>query len=121
MVPESVERPPETWPMSVVLPAPFGPMSAWISPPRTASVTSLVATTPPKRLQTFSSSSIAPARDKSRYALRCEEDDGKQHEADAESRVLLIVRREPSEPSDRVVGDEMLEPEQYESADHTAP
>ena len=34
----------------VVLPAPFGPISAWIVPRRTSRSTSLTATKPPKRL-----------------------------------------------------------------------
>src|SRR5215207_11502811 len=33
----------------VDLPAPFGPMTAWISPTRTSSETSETASTPPKR------------------------------------------------------------------------
>src|SRR5439155_611453 len=59
MRPESVPRLPEIWLIRVVLPAPFGPMSACTSPRATCSVTSSVATTPPKRLDTPRSSSMA--------------------------------------------------------------
>src|SRR6476661_9362988 len=41
---------PASSPISVVLPAPFGPMTACSSPVRTSSVISSDATTPPKRL-----------------------------------------------------------------------
>src|SRR4051812_28382424 len=41
--------PPSTL-MSVDLPAPFSPHSAWISPGRSSKLTSRSATTPPKRL-----------------------------------------------------------------------
>src|SRR5690348_5117087 len=42
---------------SVVLPAPFAPISPQISPASTAKVTSRTASTPPKRFETCSSSS----------------------------------------------------------------
>ena len=35
--------------MAVLLPAPFGPISAWISPGATVNASSSVATTPPNR------------------------------------------------------------------------
>src|ERR1700712_4123031 len=41
---------PVSWPISVVLPAPFGPMMACNSPAATSSTTSSEASTPPKRL-----------------------------------------------------------------------
>src|SRR5262245_6646121 len=41
---------PASWPMSVVLPAPFGPMMACNSPGATSRPTLSDATTPPKRL-----------------------------------------------------------------------
>ena len=42
---------PATCLMTVDLPAPFGPISAWISPGKRSSVTSSLATTAPKRLE----------------------------------------------------------------------
>src|SRR5262245_56990650 len=66
MVPASGRRPPASWPISVVLPAPFGPMMASVSPSATSSATSSVATRPPKRLRNprtaSSGSAIAGAR-----------------------------------------------------------
>src|SRR5215470_19049089 len=48
---------PVSCPTSVVLPAPFGPMSAWVSPLRMPSVTSSVATSAPNALRKCSISS----------------------------------------------------------------
>ena len=50
MRPASGAISPASWPISVVLPAPFGPMMACSSPAATSSATSSEATTPPKRL-----------------------------------------------------------------------
>src|SRR5947207_10378726 len=50
IVPASGVSSPASCATSVVLPAPFGPITAWTSPGSTASETSLVATSPPKRL-----------------------------------------------------------------------
>ena len=41
---------PESWASSVVLPAPLGPMTAWMRPCSTSRLTSSVATMPPKCL-----------------------------------------------------------------------
>src|SRR6185369_5766766 len=46
---------------SVLLPAPFGPIKAWIEPSSTFRLTSLTATRPPNRIVTLFSSSIAIA------------------------------------------------------------
>src|SRR5579883_1045591 len=64
MVPESGRTLPVSWPTSVVLPAPLGPISAWISPASTSIETSSVATRPPKRftrLEVESSGSVIGA------------------------------------------------------------
>src|SRR4051794_25254432 len=103
MRPESAFRTPEISPISVVLPAPFGPMSAWISPAWTSRPTASVATTPPKRLLSLSRRSTSFPRHEPREALRREEHDGEQHDADAEVRVLLVVRHELRKPRDRIV------------------
>ena len=50
MRPASGATSPASWPISVVLPAPFGPMIACNSPSGMSSVTLSVAMTPPKRL-----------------------------------------------------------------------
>src|SRR5437762_12348100 len=100
--PISVASTPEIWPTSVVLPAPFGPMRACTSPRTTSSVTSSVATTPPKRLETPRSSSIASFllfAKKAGDAFRGEHDDGQQHDAHRKPGVILRVRRERGDPA----------------------
>src|SRR5690349_9872834 len=66
MLPPSGASVPAIWLISVVLPAPFGPMMAWSSPGITSSVTPSVTSNPPKRLLRFSSrrmgSVTAPSR-----------------------------------------------------------
>src|SRR3954468_11085894 len=98
--------------MSVVLPAPFGPISACTSPLAISSVTSSVATRPPKRLVTpRSSSMLFPAHfpSKAGYTLRREHHDDQQHHAHREPGMVLVVRRERGEPADAVIRDEVLE------------
>src|SRR5438552_6789214 len=119
--PISVASTPEIWPMSVVLPAPFGPINPCTSPRTTSSVTSSVATTPPKRLDTARSSSMRPPREEAREPFGREHDDGKHHDAHRQRAVVLVVRCERREPADAVVGDQMLEAEQHRRADHAAP
>ena len=52
-VPASGRTSPDAIPISVDLPAPFSPSSAWTSPAKAVNETSLTATTPPKRFQTL--------------------------------------------------------------------
>src|ERR1041385_3971024 len=118
--PASARSAPEIWPTRVVLPAPFGPISACTSPARTSSVTASVATTPPKCLLTLSRRSMFPVQEAG-DALRGEEHDDEEHDADAEAGVLLVVRRDRGQPVDAVVGDEVLEEQQHRRADHPAP
>src|SRR3954469_24838889 len=100
MRPLSVASTPEIWPISVVLPAPFGPISACTSPRVTSSVRSSVATTPPKRFETLRSSSTAAAfelfhrRQHSGEALRRDQHDGQQHDADRQAGMLLVARQQ---------------------------
>src|SRR6266513_2504902 len=63
IAPESGFSSPESWPIRVVLPAPLGPITAWISPGAMDSETLPVATRPPKRFvrPTVSSSASATA------------------------------------------------------------
>src|SRR2546426_10650015 len=121
MSPESTPTLPEIWPIKVVLPAPFGPMSACTSRACTSSVTLSVATTPPKRFETPLSSSTAPPREKPGDALRREKNDGEHHQADPQVGVLLVVGRHLREPGNRVVRDEVLEHQEHRRADHAAP
>src|SRR6267378_8638223 len=119
--PRSEGKLPEIWLMSVVLPAPLGPISAWTSPLLTSSVTSSVATTPTKRFDTRLSSSTASPRQQPGDAVRREQHDRQHHQADAEVGVLLVIRRHGGEPGERVVGDHMLETEEHERPDGAAP
>src|ERR1051326_8308877 len=85
MVPESGRRLPVSWLTKVVLPAPLGPISAWISPSRTSIERLSVATRPPKRLISplVSRSASATARPEQGIdaALGIERD-GHQHRAE---------------------------------------
>src|SRR2546423_13316824 len=92
IAPASLPSLPEICPIRVVLPAPFGPMRACTSPGFTSSVTSSVATTPPKRLERFRSSSMLPPCEHAGDALGSEQHDRQQHRADPKICVLLIVR-----------------------------
>src|SRR5438477_2278540 len=116
MRPFSVASTPAIWPMSVVLPAPFGPISACTSPRTTSRVTSSVATTPPNRFDTPRSSSMSPLPKEAGDALRRQEDDRQQHRADRKPGVVLVVRRQRREPADAVVGDQVLESQQHRRA-----
>src|SRR5712692_10852278 len=84
MVPASARNSPTSTATRVVLPAPFGPITAWISPGSTASATSLAATRPPKRLVSpavaKSGSAIWPARSEKAEEARFR----KQHDEDQE-------------------------------------
>src|SRR5262249_39218165 len=124
IVPRSVVTLPEIWPMSVVLPAPLGPMRACTSPCATSSATLSVATTPPKCFVTLLSSSIFSSRDETGNALRREQHDHEQDEAYAEARVLLAGRREGRERRERgggVVGDGVREAGEPGRPDHASP
>src|SRR5947207_5465413 len=68
IAPESGFSSPESWPIRVVLPAPLGPITAWISPGAMDRETSPVATRPPKRFVrpavSSSASATAPPRER---------------------------------------------------------
>src|SRR6185312_1818571 len=82
MVPESAARPPVSWLTSVVLPAPLGPIRAWISPCFTSIDTLSVASSPPKRFTSRSVTSrasvMAEAQQRGDAALGVERDDHQQ-------------------------------------------
>src|SRR6476619_2450756 len=61
MRPVSGASSPEIWLISVVLPAPFGPITPCSSPGRTSNVTSSVTRRPPKFLVKFSMRSTGSA------------------------------------------------------------
>src|SRR6185436_5513947 len=58
MAPPSERRLPASWCTRVVLPAPLGPIRAWISLGLTDKSTWSVASTPPKRLTNFLTHSV---------------------------------------------------------------
>src|SRR5215475_9943378 len=75
--PESGAISPVSWPISVLLPAPFGPMMACSSPAAMSSEMPSEATTPPKRLVSrsiaSSASATAPALQQPVDAAACEQ------------------------------------------------
>src|SRR6185295_12711031 len=88
---------PASWQISVVLPAPFGPMMACSSPAVTSSVTLSEATTPPKRLVRPSIRSSASAtavilQDAVDAAAR-EQHNAEQHRAKNDPRILGDARK----------------------------
>src|SRR5687767_9103565 len=112
--PESLATLPEIWPMSVVLPAPFGPMSACTSPAATSRSTLSTATTPPKRLQTLLSCSTLSLH-QSGNSLRRQQHDGEEDDAYRELPMQRVVAEE------RAAREPLLEREQHHGADGTAP
>src|SRR5436190_12612383 len=77
MRPLSGTRLPASWLMKVVLPAPFGPMMAWVSPSRTARSMPSVARSAPKALTRLRTSSIGAPENSGEAAL---EEDHRQDE-----------------------------------------
>src|SRR5216684_8741789 len=74
--PRSGRRLPASWLISVVLPSPFGPMMAWVSPSRTSRLTSSLASSAPKLLvrpRTSSRTLFILAEEQSREAALEEE------------------------------------------------
>src|ERR1700704_1637366 len=67
--PESGRRLPASWPMNVVLPAPLGPMIAWVSPSSTSRSTPSVALSAPKPL-------CRPLTSRRLFSIRTAEDPG---------------------------------------------
>src|SRR3954470_6181442 len=81
IVPASGRMLPASWPMSVVLPAPFGPMMAWVSPSWMFSVTPSVARNAPKFFVSAVISSIGFVENSCEAAA---EEDHRQDEQRAE-------------------------------------
>src|ERR1051326_3918169 len=92
MLPASDRRSPASWPIKVVLPAPFGPITACSSPGLTSSVIASAATIPPKRFDSPSTASSASAtarhRDKPVDAAAREQTDEEQQRAEDDLPVL---------------------------------
>src|SRR5580765_3393390 len=105
IVPASGRRSPASWPMSVVLPAPFGPMMACVSPSSTFSVTPSVASSAPKVFVRAVTSSIGLVEDARQAAA---EEDHRQNEE----------RSEPELPVRGPSLENLLDDEQGERAEH---
>src|SRR6266853_1064564 len=89
--PRSGRRLPASWPMSVVLPAPFGPMMAWVSPSRTSRLTSALASSAPKLLvrpRTSSRTLFILAEEQSREAAPQEKH--RQHQERPEDQLPVL-------------------------------
>src|SRR5260370_18743062 len=113
MRPPSGRRLPASWPMKVVLPAPFGPMMACVSPLRTSRSMPSVARSAPKLFVSARTSSIGLVEDAGEAAA--EEDDAKdQCRAHQHLPVLDPVLR--LQPEQRL--DDFLAEEERKRADH---
>src|SRR5436189_1933143 len=89
--PDCDESSPVNCPISVVLPAPFGPMMACSSPCGTASMTSSEAITPPKRLVSPSIASSGSDMARSQHAVDAaarEQHDQQQHGSEDDLPIL---------------------------------
>src|SRR5512142_3351542 len=86
MLPASGRRLPASWPMKVVLPAPFGPITAWVSPSRTSKSMPSEARSAPKFFVNPLTSSIAP-EDPGEAAL---EEDHREHEQRPEDHLPVL-------------------------------
>src|SRR5205814_7033593 len=105
MRPRSGRRLPASWPMNVVLPAPFGPMMACVSPSRTSKSMPSVARSAPKLFVNWRTSSIGLVEDAGESAA--EEDDGEDEQ-----------RAEDDLPVLRPAGKEIFEEQQGKGAEH---
>src|SRR5262249_15110236 len=110
--PASDRRSPASWPMNVVLPAPFGPMIACRSPGATARAMPSLGSRPPKRLRRPRTASNASAiarlgaRDEAEQAALRE-----QHHEDQEG-------PEDDLPVGGQRREHVLEEQQHDGADH---
>src|SRR5262245_40678398 len=86
-VPPSGRRLPASWPMKVVLPAPFGPITAWVSPSLTSKSMPSVARSAPKLLTRPRTSSIGFGKDARQAAA---EEDDREHEQRAEDHLPVL-------------------------------
>src|SRR5262245_45357839 len=110
MLPASGAISPESWPISVVLPAPLGPMMACSSPCGTVSRMLSDATTPPKRLARpsiwSSGSATAQAREHTVDATTGEQDDEEQHRPEHDLTILPGLRRRRAQERPASQGDQ---------------
>src|SRR2546423_9432295 len=97
MHPASEPISPASWPISVVLPAPLGPMMACSSPFGTQSETASEAMTPPKRLVSASISSSGSATARSRQqsvnSAACKQNDQQEERSEHDLPVFRHAQR----------------------------
>src|SRR6185503_670537 len=104
-VPASGRRLPASWLMKVVLPAPFGPITACVSPSATSKSMPSLAFSAPKFLTRFLTSSIGLVEDAGETAA---EEDHREHEQGSEDHLPVL-----GPP-----GEQVLEQQQRERPDH---
>src|SRR5580693_5335032 len=99
IVPASGASSPKSWEISVVLPAPFGPMTAWTSPATTSSDSASLAARLPKRLVRLSMrnsgsgmGAAAVGFEQRQHAASCEQSDEDQKRAEDNLPVLGPAR-----------------------------
>src|SRR5436190_13156034 len=105
MRPASGRRLPASWPMKVVLPAPFGPMMACVSPSRTSRSMPSLARSAPKLLVSARTSSIGSIENARQAAA--EEDHRKDEQRSQDHLPVLGPARE-----------QVLHQEQSKGAEH---
>src|SRR4051812_39467026 len=105
MRPPSGRMLPASWPMKVVLPAPLGPMMAWVSPSRTSRSMPSVARSAPKLFTSCLTSSIGLVEDAGEPPA---EEEHRQHEQRSQDHLPVL----------RPAREQVLEEQQREGAQH---
>src|SRR5919204_3664335 len=105
MRPASGRRSPASWPMKVVLPAPFGPMMACVSPSRTSKSMPSLARSAPKLFVRARTSSIGLVEDAGEAAA---EEDHRQDEERSEDDLPVLGP----------AGEEIFDQQQRKRAEH---
>src|ERR671931_935181 len=105
MRPASGRRSPASWLMKVVLPAPFGPMMACVSPSRTSRSMRSLARSAPKCFVSSRTSSIGLVQDAGEAAA---EEDHRKHEQRAEDDLPML----------RPAREQVLEEQQHKRAQY---
>src|SRR5918992_1336627 len=87
ILPESGRSMPASWPMKVVLPAPLGPITAWVSPSRTSKSMPSLARSAPKRFTRPRTSSIGLGENAGQAAL---EEQHREHQERPEDHLPVL-------------------------------
>src|SRR5216684_5279851 len=107
--PRSGRRSPASWLISVVLPAPFGPMMAWVSPSRISRLTSSHARSAPKLLvRPLTSSRILFILAEEQSGEAAPEEEHRQHQERPEDQLPVL----------RPARERVLDQEQRKGAEH---